>query len=220
MELLTLENLKKEGYFDVFLEKADKNFKSLGYKEHGFRHAEYTQRVTAQILSGLSFSKEDIEIGKIAGYLHDIGNAFSRKGHEETGAIFVLKRFIKKKFVDEGIRIAKIIGEHENRSNIPPDSVLAAVIFGDKSDVHRQRVRKRNFQEFDEHDRVNYACTDSSIAVARESKEIVLSLKIDTSISAPFDYFQIFLSRFKFLKKASEVLELRFVFYINNVRIL
>ncbi|RLD16845.1 MAG: phosphohydrolase [Caldiserica bacterium] len=220
MGLLTLEEIKKNKIFDTFIEMADRNFKTLGYKEHGRRHAEHTAKVTSQILSALSFSPEEVEIGKIAGYLHDIGNAFSKRFHEEQGAVFVLRNFVKMGYVDEGIRIAKIIGQHEKRDKVPQDPVLAAVIFGDKSDVSRNRVRKKDFKKFDEHDRVNYACTDTKILISNKSKEISLYLTVDTNIATAFEYFQIFLSRFKFLKMAAETLFLKFSLFINEGKIL
>ena len=72
----------------------------------------------------------------------------------------------------------------------------------------------------DIHDRVNFAVHQSNIAVHPESKEIVLSLDIDTKISAVMEYFEIFLSRMIMCRKAAEYLDLTFELDINNIRLL
>lgn len=38
------------------------------------------------ILEELMFSKRDIELAKIAGYMHDIGNVINRTDHAQSGA--------------------------------------------------------------------------------------------------------------------------------------
>lgn len=40
----------------------------------------------AMILEELMFSKRDIELAKIAGYMHDIGNVINRTDHAQSGA--------------------------------------------------------------------------------------------------------------------------------------
>ena len=40
-----------------------------------------------KILKRLGYSEHEIELAKIAGYMHDIGNAINRTHHAEYGAL-------------------------------------------------------------------------------------------------------------------------------------
>ncbi len=117
-------------------------------------------------------------------------------------------------------KITIAIGSHEDKENDPPNYVCAAVILGDKSDVHRMRVRKTDLKTFDKHDRVNYSTTESIVKVETDKKLITLNLTIDTKICSVMEYFEIFMSRMKFCKRAAGFLGCNFEFYINNDKML
>ena len=82
------------------------------------------------------------------------------------------------------------------------------------------RVCNRDFDNFDIHDRVNYAVEESKIYFNDDRTAIVLELKIDTTISAVMDYFEIFLGRMMLSRKAAEYLKIRFELVINGQRLL
>ena len=48
--------------------------KELGLTEQSYRHIEIVSKRVGEILEKLGFDQKTIELGKIAGYLHDIGN--------------------------------------------------------------------------------------------------------------------------------------------------
>lgn len=215
--MITFEEVKKNKEIEVLLETADKNFAAIGYKEHGFRHALTSAIVSGEILKSLGCSEQDVELAKIAGYLHDIGNALGENDHPQTGGVLALNILRKMGMPYNDIfKITIAIGSHEDRENNPPNHICAAVILGDKSDVHRMRVRKTDLKTFDIHDRVNYSTTESIVKVDNERKLITLNLTIDTKICSVMEYFEIFLSRMKFCKKAANFLNCDFELYINN----
>ncbi len=70
------------------------------------------------------------------------------------------------------------IGNHEEEYGEAVSALAAAVILGDKSDVHRSRVRVIDPDTDDIHDRVNMAITDSFLNVDVDHKTITLELEI------------------------------------------
>lgn len=80
------EDVIKNEQIAIFIEKADMTIAQLGYTEHSFIHAGRVTQVAGMILEELMFSKRDIELAKIAGYMHDIGNVINRTDHEQSGA--------------------------------------------------------------------------------------------------------------------------------------
>ena len=82
------------------------------------------------------------------------------------------------------------------------------------------RVCTGDFAIFYIHDRVNYAVEESKIYFNDDRTAIVFELKIDTTISAVMDYFEIFLGRMMLSRKAAEYLKIRFELVINGQRLL
>ena len=103
---------------------------------------------------------------------------------------------------------------------MPVSNISAALILADKSDVHRSRVRNRDFSTFDIHDRVNYAVVSSKIYIDKENREAVLDLEIDIDICSVMDYFEIFLTRMTMNRKAADFLGLTFRLIINGSRLI
>ncbi len=204
----------------IYLSQADKNFKALGYTEQGILHAQHTAELVEKILSNLGFSKEDIDIAKTAGFLHDIGCAVSYPEHARSGAI-ISKIILEKLDIPRKdiMKILSIIGSHEDIDMIPISEVAAAVMLADKTDVRRQRVIKTDFKLFDKHDRVHYAVINNILEIIPKEK-ITLRLTIDDSICSVLEYFELFFSRIEFCKKAVGKLGLSFELYINEVKYL
>ncbi|MEW6040155.1 MAG: phosphohydrolase, partial [Elusimicrobiota bacterium] len=163
----------------------------------------------------------EVELAKISAYLHDVGNAVGQSDHQRTSAILAMN-FLKKMKVPytDIFKVMNAIGSHEDRDEDPPSAICAATIIGDKSDVHRSRVRKTDLTLFDTHDRVNYASTQSSVKVDEKNKIISLEITIDTKYCSVMEYFEIFISRTKFCKRAANYLGCQFELYINGDKML
>jgi len=193
----------------------------MGFTEHGFRHAGLVSTISARILRELGYPERLAELAAIAGWTHDIGNMISRHNHGQTAAVIVMSTLeeLGMPFDDIAI-IAAAIGNHEEEYGQAVNDVAAALIIADKSDVHRTRVRNRDFATFDIHDRVNYAVNKSEVLVDAENRIITLRLNIDISICPVMDYFEIFLTRMVMCRRAAERLESKFSIFINEAKLL
>jgi len=169
----------------------------------------------------LEYPKERIELAKIAGYLHDIGNNINREGHAHTGAILAFN-ILKDMGMDvkDRLDIMKAIGNHDEQTGRPISDISAALILADKSEVHRDRVVKKDKPRFDIHDRVNYAVTEAELTIDNKEKKIILELKIDTKICPILDYFKIFMDRTMMSKYAAKHLEIWYELIINDTKLL
>ena len=155
------------------------------------------------------------------GYLHDIGNCVNRTDHAHSGAIIaynILKDMGMP--VDERTEIMMAIGNHDENTGTAVSDISAALILADKSDVHRDRVTNTNLSTFDIHDRVNYAVTDAKLKIDKETRKIILNLKIDTKLCPVLDYFEIFMDRTMMSKYAAKYLGIWFELIINDTKLL
>ncbi len=204
----------------VYIEMADRYLESIGYTEHGLRHADIASRTAFKILEELSFDGRDAELAAVAGFLHDIGNMAGRVQHHRIGAVLA-KEILEDLGFDLreiGRIMAAIVTHEEDEGVVKPDPVTAALVIADKSDVHRSRVRTSGSISEDIHDRVNYAATEGDLFVDAEKRTITLSIVIDTRISQVIEYFQIFLSRMAECRKAARALGCEFRLFINENR--
>lgn len=208
-ELIKNEEIKS------YIVQADESLKALGYTEHSFTHVCKVANDAAHILESLNYDDHTINLAKIAGYLHDIGNVVNRVNHSQSGAIMAFNILTRLGVNPNDIAlITSAIGNHDEGTGVAVNEIAAALIIADKSDVRRSRVRNDNFDRFDIHDRVNYSVTDSKIIVSND--EITLKLEIDTKISPIMDFFEIFLSRMTMCKNAANKLNMKFRLSINN----
>ncbi|MEI3401371.1 MAG: HD domain-containing protein [Clostridia bacterium] len=176
---------------------------------------------TGEILQKLNYDERTIELGKIAGYLHDIGNCVNRVDHAHTGAILaynILKEMGMP--AEDRTEIVMAIGNHDEGTGTAVSDISAALILADKSDVHRNRVVNTNMSTFDIHDRVNYAVTDAMLEIDESKRKVILSLTIDTQICPVLDYFQIFMDRTMMSKYAAKYLHIWFELVINGTKLL
>jgi metal-dependent HD superfamily phosphatase/phosphodiesterase len=205
----------------VYLETADKNYAAVGYKEHGVRHAQLTSNIAGNVLRFLDYSPEEIELATVAGYLHDIGNSIAREDHAQTGGVLSLDILEKLNVpYDKIFLVINAVGSHEDRDADVTSPITAAVILGDKTDVHHTRVRTKDIATLDMHGRANYACQRSFLRVNKENRIISLELTIDTKICSVMEYFEIFLARTNFCRKASKALSCDLELYINKDKFL
>lgn len=214
-------DLKENKEIKALIEKGNSNLGVLGYTDHSQVHAALVAVRAADILKKLGYKKSRIELAKMAGYMHDIGNAINRSHHAEYGAILAYD-ILKKTDLDENDRltIVSAISHHDESTGVALDDVSAALIIADKTDVRRNRVREKPKASFDVHDRVNYAVTKSDLEILPEKKLIVLSLEIDEKICTMYEYFEIFLGRMMMCRKASEILGVKFRLQVNGNKVL
>lgn len=193
----------------------------FGFTEHSHRHISIVSKRAGDILEKLGYPERIVELARIAGYLHDIGNAVNRVDHAHSGAILsfqILKEMGMP--VEERTEIMMAIGNHDEDTGTAVSDISAALILADKSDVHRNRVVNKNISTFDIHDRVNYAVTNSDLILDSENKKILLNLTIDTKICPVLDYFEIFMARTMMSKYAAKYLKIWFELIINDTKLL
>ena len=219
--MITLEEIKNNTEIKHLIQGAQEQLNALGYTEHSFRHIGIVSKRAGDILETLGYEKDRIELAKIAGYMHDIGNCVNRYDHAHSGAILaygILK--------DMGMNckdrtdIMMAIGNHDEQTGTAVNDISAALILADKSDVHRDRVINTNLSTFDKHDKVNYAVTDANFKIDKNQRKVILNLKIDTKISPVLDYFEIFMDRTMMSKYAAKFLNIWFELVINGTKLL
>ena len=218
--LVTLEDVQNDATVIAYLEMGNAYLGTLGYTEHGLRHANLTAHIAGNVMRRLGFSDREAELASIAGFMHDIGNCISREFHGVSAALLA-KDVLGKHGIQptELAVVMNALGNHEEEIGTPATPVGAAVIIADKADVHHTRVRAEPV-EFDIHDRVNYAAKRSFVRVDTDARLITLEVDIDTGESQVMEYFEIFLSRMQICRKAADVLQATFSLVINGTRLL
>jgi len=192
-----------------------------GITEHSFAHITRTAEDAGYILQTLGYSERDVELAKISGFLHDIGNLVNRSNHAHTGAVMAFQILNELGMsADEIATITTAIGNHDEGTGVPVSSVSAALILADKSDVRRTRVRNNDVTHFDIHDRVNYSVKKSVLKINEEHTLIKLKLTVDTKYGSVMDYFEIFLYRMIMCRKAAERLKLEFKLIVNEQQLI
>ena len=219
--MLTYEDVKNNSAVRTYIQRADESLTALGYTEHSFAHVTAVAENAAYILSTLGYPERTVELAKIAGFLHDIGNLVNRVDHSQSGAVMAFR--ILDKMGMEPADVAAVItaiGHHEDPTAFPVNPVAAALILADKTDVRRSRVRNKEHQSFDIHDRVNYSVKKSVLKINEEHTLIKLKLSVDTKYGSVMDYFEIFMGRMLLCRKAAEKLGLQFKLMINEQQLI
>ncbi len=219
--MITFEQVKNNAEIQAYIKKADESLSSMGFTEHSFAHVGFVAEKAGEILAELGYSDREIELAKMAGYLHDIGNVINRIDHAQSGAIMAFRILDKMGMAhDEIATIITAIGNHDESTAFAVNPVAAALILADKTDVRWTRVRNEDKATFDIHDSVNFSVKKSTTVIRKEEQVIELLLEIDTQNCSVMDYFEIFLGRMILCKKAAEKLEQKFWITINNQRLL
>ena len=205
---MTYEEIRKNEEVCELIKKGNENLGILGYTDHSRAHCTLVAKQAARILTKLGYSEKEVELVKIAAFMHDIGNAVNRRNHAEYGAILandILKETDMS--IKDRMTVVSAIGHHDESSGGATDVVSAALIIADKTDVRRSRVRNPETYEFNIHDRVNYSVKKSEVTLDKENRMLTLTLNIDTKITPVMDYFEIFLNRMSLCKKAAKKLK-------------
>ena len=219
--MITFEEIKRNEAVRTYITEADKTLQSLGFTEHSFAHVVKVAETAGYILETLGHDEHTVELAKIAGYLHDIGNLVNRIEHSQSGAVMAFRILDNLGMPARDIaRIVSAIGNHDEGTGQPVNDISAALILADKSDVRRSRVRNADKTSFDIHDRVNYSVKKSSLKIKEDAKVIKLKLSVDTEYGSIMDYFEIFMGRMILCRKAAEKLGLQFKLIINEQQLI
>lgn len=217
---MTYREIKKNKEVLAYLKKGNDNLGTMGFTDHSEAHCAMVAERAAMILDKFGYPEHDIEVVRIAGFLHDMGNAINRRCHAEYGALLA-DRILEKTDLplEDRVTIVSAIGNHDESTGGAVDPISAALIIADKTDVRRNRVRNKEMASFDIHDRVNYAVTEAKLKVNPDKRVITLNLQIDESICSMLEYFEIFLERMLMCRRASEMLGAKFKMTANGSKI-
>lgn len=214
---MTYEQIRRDEAIKTYITQADASLGALGFTEHSFQHVSRVAEMAGYILQTLDYEDRTVELAKIAGFMHDIGNLVNRTEHSQSGAVMAFRILDNMGFSPMEIStIVTAIGNHDEGTGVPVNPVAAALILADKSDVRRSRVRGKDQIKFDIHDRVNYSVTSSALQINEEKTELYLRLSVDTHFSSVMDFFEIFMGRMLLCRQAAEKLGLHFKLFINE----
>ena len=215
--MLTYKEITKSEAIKTYIIRADESLGALGFTEHSFAHVMHVAEMAGYILKTLGHDERTVELAKIAGYLHDIGNLVNRKDHSQSGAVMAWS-ILNDMGCDPGemATIVTAIGNHDEGTGVPVNAVAAAMILADKADVRRSRVRNKDFATFDIHDRVNYSVKESALTINESKTQVTLKLTVDTAFGSVMDYFEIFMQRMILCRKAADRLGMQFKLVIND----
>lgn len=219
--MLTYETVTKSEAIKTYIIRADESLAALGFTEHSFAHVMHVAQMAGYILQTLGYDERTVELARIAGYLHDIGNLVNRKEHSQSGAVMAWS-ILNDMDCDpaELATIVTAIGNHDEGTGVPVNAVAAALILADKADVRWTRVRNTDISTFDIHDRVNYSVRKSALKINEEKTLVKLKLTVDTKFGSVMDYFEIFMERMILCRKAAEKLGLQFKLIINEQQLI
>lgn len=214
---MNFEQVRRDPAVRVYIAQADASLEALGFTEHSFPHANRTATVAGDLLAVLGYEERLVELTKISGFLHDIGNAINRIDHSQSGALMAFHLLNRMGFPAEEIAaVIAAIGNHDEGTGVPVSPMAAALILADKSDVRRSRVRAQADLSQDIHDRVNYSVKKAVLQADREEKTITLELDVDPLVSPVMEYFEIFMKRMLLCRTAAKKLDCCFHLVING----
>ncbi|MGI6004157.1 MAG: HD domain-containing protein [Christensenellales bacterium] len=215
--MITLKDVKNDPEIKQLISSANHVLSVIGYTEHGPRHVGYVSRTSAEILKELGYDERTVELAAIAGWVHDVGNAVNRDFHGVTGAQLIYHILVQRGMpYNEVCKIISAVGNHEERNGRAVSEISAALILADKSDAHRTRVHRGQYDPADIHDRVNYAIRDNKLIVNREQMIIRYDVQMDDT-SSILEFMQIYLTRMRMSEAAAKYLGCRFQFVVNDV---
>jgi uncharacterized protein len=215
--MISLEDVRSNEKIRELVDHANKCLESIGYTDHGPRHVGYVSRIAGEILTKLELPQRRIELAKIAGWVHDVGNMINRKNHGLNGAVLLFPILCEIGLpVPEVCDICSAVGSHEEEVGQPISDISAALILADKIDAHRARVRIKKYDASDIHDRVNYSIQTTKLTV--ENGVISINYSMGPS-AAPMDFLAIYFTRMLMCEKSAKFLGCKFALYINDVKL-
>ena len=122
MKKLTYENIAHAKELNVYLEQGNRVLDALGYTDHSQKHTAKVAVTAGKILKKLGYDAHMVELVRIAGYMHDLGNSINRVDHAHTGALMAFHFLRDWGAPPEDIAaIISAIGQHDERSGIAFD---------------------------------------------------------------------------------------------------
>ena len=216
--MITFKQIKESKDIKTYIERADISLNELGYTEHSFAHVGIVAKLAGDLLKSLKYDQRTIELTQIAAYMHDIGNVINRIDHAQSGAVMAFRILDKMGMPAEDIAaIVSAIGNHDEDTAYPVNEIAASLIIADKTDVRRSRVRNKQPNTYDIHDRVNHAVSDNKVTIDVKNKSILQELTIDNNTSSVMDYFEIYLHRVQLTRKAAAYFNMEFHLAINGM---
>ena len=88
--VVTFEDIRNNAEIRTYIEKGNENLGVLGFTKHSVGHATKVSDTAAKILEELDYDARTVELARIAGYMHDIGNCVNRTDHAHSGAIMAM----------------------------------------------------------------------------------------------------------------------------------
>ena len=214
---VTYEMVRHSEEINTYIRQADASLVALGYTEPSFAHVTRCAETASGLLQQLGADERQVELARIAGYMHDIGNLVNRVDHAQSGAVMAFRILDKMGMPPEDTAlVVTAIGNHDESTAFPVNGVAAALILADKTDVRRSRVRNRDTIRFDIHDRVNWAVEHSQLDLDKAAGTVTLVIRLDTQVCSVMDYFEIFLARMLLCRKAAEYFGLTFRLAVNG----
>lgn len=215
--MVTLEDIKKNEKIRVLVEHANKVLEVMGYTDHGPRHVGYVSRIAGDILEQLGKDERIVELAKITGWVHDVGNMVNRKHHGLHGATLLFPILCDMGMdISEACDVCSAVGSHEEETGRPVSDISAALIIADKVDAHRARVRSKQFLPTDIHDRVNYSIRSTKLTVKNGTIAIDFTMN---SGASPMDFLSIYMTRMQMCEQSARFLGCNFALHINGVRL-
>ena len=118
--MLTYKQITSNEAIKTYIIRADESLAVLGYTEHSFAHVIHVAEMAGDILSTLGFDLRSVELAKIAGYLHDIGNLVNRKEHSQSGALMAWNILHEMQCDPADLAtIITAIGNHDEGTGVP-----------------------------------------------------------------------------------------------------
>lgn len=223
--MVTVAQVKSDEEVIAIMDIAESQIEALGFTEHSVRHSTLVSKWAGEILEKIGAEPRRVELARIAGYLHDIGNSVNREDHAQSGALLAYQILTRMGMgYREAAEVMMAIGNHDENQGLPVSDITAALIIADKADVHKSRVRtnttRMSMNNLNIHDRVNLAAERSRVVVEEQTGEILLEITIDTSLCPVMDYFEIYFKRMQLCRRAADFLGMRFGLIINDSRLL
>lgn len=89
--MVTYQDVSSSEEIKSYIRQADASLVALGYTEHSFAHVVRVATVTQNILTELGYDPRTVELARIAGFMHDIGNVVNRIDHAQSGAVMAFR---------------------------------------------------------------------------------------------------------------------------------
>lgn len=216
MAKITYEQIRRNEKFTKLVTRANDYLDILGYTDHGPRHVGYVSKIAADILFKLGYPEERVELARIAGWIHDVGNFVNRKYHALSGALILYDELQKIGMdYDDVCDICSAVGSHDEEIGKPISDISAALIIADKVDTYKKRVRN-NKPKNDLHGRVNMAIHWTNVNVDAEKNKITFELKMQ-DYASPMEFLQIYANRMVMCQDSANFLGCTFKLIINGL---